>query len=110
MEMKAAMIAGLPEKTGKSLEQWLKIVRASKLAKHKEIVTLLKVEHGITHGFANMIALQFLESDSQTAADTSALIDAQYSGSKLELRPLYEAILAVVQKLGADVEIAPLRQ
>jgi hypothetical protein len=26
------------------------------------------------------------------------------------LRPLYEAILAVVQKLGADVEIAPLRQ
>ncbi len=110
IEMKAAMIAGLPEKTGKSLEQWLKIVRASKLAKHKEIVTLLKVEHEVTHGFANMIALQFLESDSQTATDTSALIDAQYSGAKLELRPVYEAILAAVQKLGTDVEVAPKKQ
>jgi Domain of unknown function (DUF4287) len=57
-EMKAAMIAGLPEKTGKSLDEWLKIVRASKLSKHKEFMTLLKEKHGLTHGFANVIALQ----------------------------------------------------
>ncbi len=110
MEMKAAMIAGLPEKTGKSLEQWHKIVRSSKLSKHKDIVTFLKLEHGITHGFANMIALQFLESDSHTATDTSALLDAQYSGAKLEMRPVYEAILAAVQKFGNDVEVSPKKQ
>ena len=110
IEIKAAMIAGLPEKTGKSLEQWHKIVRSSKLSKHKEIVTYLKLEHGITHGFANMIALQFLNSDSQTATDTSALLDAQYSGAKLELRPVYEAILAAVQKFGNDVEVCPKKQ
>ena len=110
IEIKAAMIAGLPEKTGKSLEQWHKIVRSSKLSKHKEIVTYLKLEHGITHGFANMIALQFLNSDSQTATDTSELLDAQYSGAKLELRPVYEAILAAVQKFGNDVEVCPKKQ
>ena len=33
--MKAAMIAGMAEKTGKSLEEWLAIVRGSKLSKHK---------------------------------------------------------------------------
>jgi hypothetical protein len=59
-EMKAAMIAGLREKTGKSLEEWLKILRASKLSKHKEFMAVLKNEHGLTHGFANMIALQAL--------------------------------------------------
>ncbi len=59
-EMKAAIIAGLPEKTGKSLEAWLKILRSSKLSKHKEFVTLLKKEHELTHGYANMIALQAL--------------------------------------------------
>src|SRR6266852_2178864 len=87
-EMKAAMIAGLREKTGKSLDEWLKILRASKLAKHKEFMTLLKKRHGLTHGFANMIALQALQSDSHTANDTDALIDAQYAGAKAAVRPI----------------------
>src|SRR3982074_3646748 len=68
-EMKASMIAGLREKTGKSLEEWLAILRASPASKHKEFMTLLKTEYGVTHGFANMIALQALQSDSHTAED-----------------------------------------
>jgi len=106
-EMKAAMIAGLPEKTGKSLQEWLQILRSSKLSKHKEFMNLLKTEHGLTHGFANMIALQALQSDSQTASDTDALVDAQYSGTKAALRPIYDAILDAVKKFGGDVAISP---
>ncbi|HET6326460.1 MAG TPA: DUF5655 domain-containing protein [Planctomycetaceae bacterium] len=106
-EMKAAMIAGMPEKTGKSLEQWLVIVRASKLTKHKEFMTLLKEKHGLTHGFANMIALQALQSDSHTADDTGALVDAQYAGAKAALRPLYDKLLSAIQGFGKDVEVSP---
>jgi hypothetical protein len=106
-EMKANMIAGLREKTGKSLADWLGILRASKLSKHKEFVTLLKTEHGLTHGYANMIALQALQSDSQTAGDTDALVDAQYAGAKAGLRAIYDAVLAAVKKFGNDVEVAP---
>jgi hypothetical protein len=106
-EIKAAMIAGLREKTGKSLEEWLKILRASKLAKHKEFMSLLKEKHGLTHGFANMIALQALQSDSHTAGDVDALVDAQYAGAKAGLRPIYDSLLAAVRKFGADVEASP---
>jgi hypothetical protein len=106
-EMKAAMIAGLRDKTGKALDEWLTILRASKLSKHKEFMTLLKTEHGLTHGFANMIALQALQSDSHTAGDTDALIDAQYAGAKAGLRPIYDALLAAIQKFGKDVEVSP---
>src|SRR5436190_3405458 len=106
-EMKAAMIAGLPEKTGKSLEEWLKILKASKLSKHKEFVTLLKTKHGVTHGFANMIALQALGSDSHTVAQTDDLVEAQYAGPKAALRPIYEAVLVAVKKFGPDVVISP---
>jgi hypothetical protein len=106
-EMKPSMIAGLREKTGKSLEEWLKIVRGSKLEKHKAIVEMLKKSHGLTHGFANMIALQALGSDSQTAGDTDALVDEQYSGAKAGLRPIYEALLAAMRKFGSDVEVSP---
>src|SRR6516164_2929793 len=105
-EIKAAMIAGLREKTGKSLEDWLRILRATDLTKHKEIISLLKTRHGLTHGYANMIALQFLQSDSHTANDTDALVAAQYAGAKAGLLPIYEAIIAAVSAFGKDVEIA----
>jgi Domain of unknown function (DUF5655)/Domain of unknown function (DUF4287) len=106
-EMKAAMIAGLRDKTGKPLGEWLQILRSSKLAKHKEFMTLLKTEYGLTHGFANMIALQALNSDSHTAKDTDSLVDTQYTGAKAALRPIYDAILTAVKKFGTDVEISP---
>jgi predicted transport protein len=106
-QMKAAMIAGMAEKTGKSLEEWLAIVRASKLSKHKEIMMLLKGKHGLTHGFANMVALQALLSDSQTASDTGALVEAQYGGARAGLRPLYDKLLAAVQSFGNDVQVSP---
>jgi hypothetical protein len=106
-EMKASMIAGLRNKTGKSLEEWLKLLRPLNLTKHKEIITVLKGEHGLTHGFANMIALQALQSDSQTATDTDALVDAQYAGAKAGLRPIYDALLSAIRKFGSDVEASP---
>ena len=106
-EMKAAMIAGLAAKTGKSLEEWLAIVRASKLSKHKEFMTLLKEKHGLTHGFANMIALQALQADGHTASDPGALVDAQYAGAKAGLRPLYDKLLAAIRGVANDVEVSP---
>jgi hypothetical protein len=106
-EMKAAMIAGLPEKTGKSLAEWLAILRASGLSKHKEFMTVLKTEHGLTHGFVNMIALQALNSDSHTETDTDALVAGQYAGAKAALRPIYNAVLAAVAKFGGDVVVSP---
>ena len=105
-EMKASMIAGLKEKTGKSLDEWLILLKPMGLSKHKDIVTLLKNGHGLTHGFANMIALQAIGSDSHTANDGEALVKAQYAGKKAALEPLYYAVIKGVQQFG-NVEIAP---
>jgi hypothetical protein len=106
-EAKASMIAGLREKTGKSLEEWLAILRKTGLSKHKEFMTILKGDHGLTHGFANMIALQALQSDSHTAGDTAALVEAQYAGAKAALRPIYDALLKAIHKFGTDVVVSP---
>lgn len=104
-EMAATMKANIKDKTGKPLAAWLRIIKSSKLAKHGEIVKLLKSKHGVTHGFANMIAHEQLSGGKTESAD--GLIDQQYSGAKAELRPIYDALMGVVQKLGKDVEIAP---
>src|SRR5439155_8372208 len=72
-----------------------------------ECITLLKSKHGVTHGYANMIALQFLQTDSHTATDADALVAAQYAGAKAGLKPIYDAVIAAVQSFGKDVEISP---
>ena len=105
-EMAAKMVANLLEKTGKDMAAWLKIVKASGLEKHGEIVKMLKGDHGMTHGFANLVAH---ESRGSAAAhsDDADLISAQYAGPKADLVPIREAVLACVKGFGKDVEIAP---
>lgn len=107
-EMTATMLANLPEKTGKSLEQWLKHLKKAGFAKHGEIVKHLKGDHGVTHGFANLIAHEHLGSAaSTTTASADELVEAQYKGPKADLRPIHDALMKAVAKFGKDVEVAP---
>jgi hypothetical protein len=107
-ETLASMISSLAGKTGKSLEEWLEIVRSGKPGKHGEIVRLLKEKHGITHGYANLIAHKALGSDAGSAAEAGEdLVGAQYAGAKAALRPIYDALVARVVALGPDVALAP---
>lgn len=99
------MIDNLPEKTGKSLDAWLEVVARAKPQKHGEIVKLLKSEHGVTHGFANLIAHKYRE-----AHDTSSDEDPvakQYSGAKAQLKPIYDELVRIVGNFGKDVEVSP---
>lgn len=100
------MEQGLLEKTGKSLEEWVKIVRAQNFEKHGHIMKFLKESHGFTHGFANFVALKARESDA-ASFDSVDLVIAQYSNGKEHLKPIYDKILEVVKGFGSDIEIAP---
>ena len=100
------MIRNLEEKTGKTLAQWVKIVNASKLTKHGEIVNFLKKDHGLTHGYANLAAHNAKESDASFSSGDD-LITTQYAGAKAPLKPIYDALLAAIQKFGSDIEVAP---
>ena len=104
----ATMIANFKEKTGRTLDEWLKIVGGMGAKKHGEIVARLKKDHGMTHGFANMVAMKHLKSDAGSLAEAGAdLVAAQYAAEKAALKPIYDAIIGAVRKFGPDVEIAP---
>ncbi len=105
-EMVAAMIKNFPEKTGKTLAQWIKISKGSKLVKHGEISKYLKSEHGMTHGFANLVATKTLESGKKPATGQD-LVSSQYAGPKANLHPIYDAIISAVKKFGKDMELSP---
>ena len=44
------------DKTGKSIDEWIEIVKKQNFLKHNEIVTFLKKDFLLTHGYANLIA------------------------------------------------------
>jgi len=96
------MIDNIPEKTGKSLEQWQKILKEKSFAKHSEGVKFLKTEHGVTHGFANTIVALSKEENNPS----EDLVQNQYKG-KETLIPIYEALIKYVKSLGKDVTITP---
>ncbi len=100
------MIANLQKNTGKSLNEWVAIVRATGMVKHGEIVGFLKNEHQFTHGFANLVAHTALQSDAGSLSDTTDLVAEQYKG-KAELFTIYQKLLAEIRQFGPDVEIAP---
>ncbi len=103
-KMAATMLRNVPGKTGKSLSKWHGILRESSLEKHGLLVNHLKKDHGVTHGFANLIVARFLGSDSGSKSD---LVKQQYSGGKADLRPTYDALVKAIARFGEDVEIAP---
>jgi len=100
----ATMIRNLEEKTGKPLDRWLALARSTGIEKHGELVKHLKAEHGLTHGYANLVALYSRGYGEDSGED---LVAAQYAGAKAGLRPIYEAIVAAVEGFGSDVEVAP---
>lgn len=101
-----SMIDNVPAKTGRSLDEWFAVVEDSGLTKHGQILSHLKSEHGMSHGFANLVAARYLARGESTRAGGD-LVDAQYAGRKAALRPLYDRLVAEVTAFGADVEVAP---
>ncbi|MEP0132830.1 MAG: DUF4287 domain-containing protein [Eudoraea sp.] len=96
------MIDNMPEKTGKSLNEWKSLLKLKSFTKHSEAVNFLKKEHKVTHGFANTIVTLSKE-ENTTPTD---LVKNQYKG-KEALIPIYEKLLTMVESFGKDVTITP---
>ena len=96
------MINNMPEKTGKSLDQWKVILKEKAFTKHSEGVKLLKSEYGVTHGFANTIVT--LSKEENNSSDD--LVTNQYKG-KESLFPIYKKLLPILKGFGNDVTITP---
>ena len=100
----ATMIANIPEKTGKPLPEWIAIIEKSGLEKHGAILKLLKDEHGVTHGFANLIAAKARE----TGEDVDP-VAAQYSGLKRRCAPFTKTLSSLLGRSAAMSKSLPRR-
>jgi predicted transport protein len=96
------MIDNMPEKTGKSLDEWKTVLSKESFEKHMQGVNFLKKTHGVTHGFANTI-VKLYTNDQEEVVD---LVQAQYAGKEV-LKPIYEAVTEFIATLGSDITTTP---
>ena len=96
------MIDNMPEKTGKSLNEWKSILKEKSFSKHSEGVKYLKTEYNVTHGFANTI----VSLSKEEKATPDDLISAQYKG-KEQLLPIFKKLMVYLESLGTDITVTP---
>lgn len=51
----ASYFPAIEKKYGHPVDHWLRLIRASPLTRHAELVAWLKTEHGLGHGHANAL-------------------------------------------------------
>jgi hypothetical protein len=106
-------VADLKSKTGRSLDEWLALVRKSGPEDEKDRREWLKSEHGLGTNSAWWIAERAAgkgaESDDPDAylAAAEAYVETMYSGKKAALRPLYDRLLRLGLGIAKDVKACP---
>ncbi|HEV3258403.1 MAG TPA: DUF5655 domain-containing protein [Gemmataceae bacterium] len=106
----------LPEKTGRSLEAWVELVRKSGPPTEKERRDWLKKEHGLGTNSAWWIAERagqggdkgIAEEDPETYLKAAeGYVEAMFAGPKAALRPIYDRLLKLGLGLGKDARACP---
>lgn len=113
VEMSRKWEAELPEKTGRSMEQWIALVRREGPSGEKERRAWLQKTHGLDRSHAWWLAERSLGKGTWVGDPEEYLVqavrsvDEQYAGPKAALRPVYDRLLAIGLSLGKDVRVCP---
>jgi hypothetical protein len=106
-------VGELKEKTGRTLEDWLKLLEKEGPPDEKGRREWLKGEHGLGTNSAWWLAERSVgkatedEDPDAYLRSAPAMVDALYSGPKAALRPLHDRIVEVAADLGPDVRLCP---
>lgn len=105
-------LAGLKEKTGRTLDEWIRLVKKEGPADEKQRREWLKTKHGLGTNYAWWIGEQSVGKGSDGSTDAYLVsadkyVEEMYSGGKAGLRPIYDALLNLGRSMGPDVKVCP---
>ena len=94
-----SQIRNIEAEYGRSMDEWVTIITASRLTKHPEVVAMLKTRYGLKHGAAHRVSL--------IARERSGASTASPTMPAGEVKDIHELLLARIDGLGNDIERAP---
>ncbi len=106
-------IAELKPRTGRSLEEWMRFIKKAGPKDEKERRAWLKDEHGLGTNSAWWLA-ERAEGKGTEVGDpdeylktAEGYVEKMFSGSKADLRPIYDALLKVGLGVGKEAKACP---
>jgi len=105
--------ADLPQKTGKSLDEWVALLKKKGPSTLKERRAWLKQQYQLGTNTAWQLAecaegKGWLEGDPEEYLKAaSAYVEAMFAGSKAGLRPIFDELVRLARQLGPDVRVCP---
>jgi hypothetical protein len=111
-------IADLPAKTGRTLEQWVALIRKEGPPEEKARRQWLKEMYGLGTNTAWWLAeraegtgeMGLMEEDPEVyLQEAERYVEEMFAGGKAGLRPVYDALLKLGLSLGEDVKACPCK-
>ena len=106
-------VASLKEKTGRSLDEWVALVKESGPASQKQQLEWLKKEYKLGTNTASWILEHCtgkagkMEEPEVYLRQAEEYVEKMFSGPKAMLRPLYDKLLTLGLSMGKDVKACP---
>lgn len=108
-------MAALKEKTGRSLEEWIGLVKKDGPKDEKSRREWLKTKHKLGMNHAGWIAERAegkggdIDTPETYLKAAVQYVEEQYAGPKEKLRPIYDELLRLGKSLGDDVKTCPCK-
>ena len=113
VKMTQKWVSTLKERTGRSLDEWLALLKESGPKAEKEQRQWLRQKHQMGMNSAFWIAERAAGKTDETGDPETYLqaaeqyVEKMYSGKKADLRPLYDKLLTLGLSMGKDVKACP---
>ena len=103
-DMMSSVTDSMKERTGKTLEEWVAAVQATKIdpLDQKAVRNWLKSQ-GVLQNSQWAIADAAARAAGWERPSVEGYIDSQFQGEKAALRPIFDALREIVEGLGEDV-------
>ena len=108
-------LAELEEKTGRSLKEWIALVKKEGPRDEKSLREWLKTKHKLGMNRAGWIAERAdgkggdLDTPETYLKSAVRYVEEQYAGPKEKLLPIYDELLKLGKSLGDDVKACPCK-
>lgn len=105
-------ISGLREKTGRTLEEWILLLKQKGPKDQKQQREWLKTKYGLGTNYSLWIAEQAAGKGNNGSPETYLLaaeryVEEMFTGPKAALLPIYDELLKVGRSMGPDVKVSP---
>src|ERR1043166_504975 len=106
-------VAELKQKTGRSLDEWIKFIKKEGPPTEQARRDWLKQQHGLGTNSSWWLAGRSVGKGEETGDPDAYLqaaekyVDEMFSGKKAHLRPIYDALLKLGLSMGKDTKACP---